>query len=41
MEDLPETFRTSGATEIRKRLQEISGGKVIAENKRVIMTKTS
>ena len=29
MEDLPETFRTSGALEIRKRLQEISGGKVL------------
>jgi ubiquinone/menaquinone biosynthesis C-methylase UbiE len=29
VEDLPETFRTSGALEIRKRLQEISGGKVL------------
>ena len=29
MEDLPETFRTSGALEIMKRLQEISGGKVL------------
>ncbi len=29
MEDLSETFRTSGAIEIRKRLQEISGGKVL------------
>ena len=29
MDDLPETFRTSGALEIRKRLQKISGGKVL------------
>jgi ubiquinone/menaquinone biosynthesis C-methylase UbiE len=29
LENLPETFRTSGALEIRKRLQEISGGKVL------------
>jgi len=29
LDDLPETFRTSGALEIRKRLREISGGKVL------------
>ncbi len=29
MDDLPETFGASGALEIRKRLQEISGGKVL------------
>jgi ubiquinone/menaquinone biosynthesis C-methylase UbiE len=29
MEDLPEEFRASGALEIRKKLQEISGGKVL------------
>jgi len=29
LEDLPEEFRASGALEIRKRLQEISGGKVL------------
>jgi len=29
LEDLPETFRTSGALEISKRLREISGGKVL------------
>ena len=29
LDDLPETFRISGALEIRKRLREISGGKVL------------
>jgi ubiquinone/menaquinone biosynthesis C-methylase UbiE len=29
MEDIPETFRASGAVAIRKRLQEICGGKVL------------
>jgi ubiquinone/menaquinone biosynthesis C-methylase UbiE len=29
LDDLPETFRTSGALEIRERLQKISGGKVL------------
>ncbi|MDH5267201.1 MAG: hypothetical protein OEW62_05930 [Candidatus Bathyarchaeota archaeon] len=29
MENLPERLRTSGATEIRKKLQGISGGKIL------------
>jgi len=29
MENLPEWLRTSGATEVRKKLQGISGGKIL------------